>query len=445
MRSTLVDAPGNCQGVPNTAPAGTVSGLRPVISRKAVAAAVTGNALEFYDFVIYAYFAVYIGHAFFPVGGQYGSLLLAAATFGVGFFTRPLGAVLIGAFADRAGRKPALILTVALITVGTLGMAATPSYASIGMAAPLIVVLCRLLQGFALGGEVGPATALLIEAAPPGRRALYASWQLASQGIAVAVGGVFGVLVSMTLRADQLAAWGWRIPFIASLLLVPVAVYIRRSLPETLEDNDARTASEVLGGVVRTHRRYLVLGVLMTLSGAVSSQIGNYMTTYAIQTLKLPPTIAQTSALVGGLLTFAGGLAGGWLCDMRGRKIVLIAPRVLLMLLSVPMFLWLQAAPGATSFLLVTVILALLTAMSATAAMVVMPELLPASFRSTGVSLVYAIGTTLFGGTTQFAVTALIAWTGSPMAPAWYMVATSVLSLAAMAMLPETRNVDVSR
>lgn len=440
MRTTLIDAPTGAPGA--TTP---VRAAQTAISRKAVAAAVTGNALEFYDFVIYAYFAVYIGRAFFPVGGQFGSLLLSAATFGVGFFTRPLGAVLIGAFADRAGRKPAMILTVGLITVGTLGMAVTPAYGSIGVAAPAIVVICRLIQGLALGGEVGPATALLIEAAPPNRRALYASWQLASQGVAVAVGGTLGVAVSMSLSADQLAAWGWRIPFVVSLALVPVALYIRRSLPETFEGGDGRTTSEVVGGVVRKHRRYVMLGVLIMLSGAVASQIGNYMTTYAIHTLKLPPTIAQASPLLGGVLIFAFALLGGWLSDMRGRKLVLVVPCVLLMLLSVPMFLWLDAAPGIGRFFTVIAILSGLTAMNATAAMVVIPELLPTAFRSTGVSLVYAIGTTLFGGTTQFAITALIAWTGSPMAPAWYLAAASVLSLTAMAMVPETRDVDVTK
>ncbi|CAG2133997.1 Alpha-ketoglutarate permease [Cupriavidus yeoncheonensis] len=416
---------------------------RPVIGRAAVAAAVAGNALEFYDFVIYAYFAVYIGRAFFPVGGEFGSLLLSAATFGVGFFTRPLGAILIGALADRAGRKPAMILTVALITVGTLGMAATPSYASIGIAAPLIVVACRLLQGLALGGEVGPATALLVEAAPPNQRALYASWQLASQGIAVAVGGLLGVAVSLVLTAEQLAAWGWRVPFLVSIVLVPVAVKIRRSLPETFEAGTSQSTGEILGGVVRRYRSYLILGVLMTLAGAVSSQIGNYMTTYAIQTLHLPPTLAQTSALAGGAITFAFALLGGWLCDRRGRKIVLVLPRVLLMLLIVPMFSWLISAPSAFSFLAVTAVIAALTAMSAAAAMVVIPELLPASFRSTGISLVYAVGTTLFGGTTQFAVTGLLAWTGNPMSPAWYLAVTSLVSLVAMWMLPETRDVEI--
>lgn len=445
MRTTIIDAPNEGQSACDAGGIAPARTTRTAISRKAVAAAVAGNALEFYDFVIYAYFAVYIGHAFFPVGGEVGSLLLAAATFGVGFFTRPLGAILIGAFADRAGRKPAMILTVALITVGTLGMAVTPAYASIGIAAPVVVVACRLIQGLALGGEVGPATALLIEAAPPNRRALYASWQLASQGIAVAVGGMLGVAVSMSLSASQLAAWGWRIPFVVSLALVPVAVYIRRSLPETFEGGDGRTTSEVVGGVVRKHRRYLMLGVLITLSGAVSSQIGNYMTTYAIHTLKLPPTIAQTAPLVGGVLTLVFALLGGWLSDMRGRKLVLVVPCVLLMLLSVPTFMWLGAAPGMGRFLVAITVLAGLTAMSATAAIVVIPELLPAAFRSTGVSLVYAIGTTLFGGTTQFAVTALIAWTGSPMAPAWYLAAACMLSLTAMAMVPETRDVDVSK
>jgi len=417
---------------------------RPAIGRAAVAAAVAGNALEFYDFVIYAYFAVYIGRAFFPVGGEFGSLLLAAATFGVGFFTRPLGAVLIGALADRAGRKPAMILTVVLITVGTLGMAATPGYASIGIAAPIIVVACRLLQGLALGGEVGPATALLVEAAPPHRRALYASWQLASQGIAVAIGGLLGVAVSMMLSAQDLAAWGWRIPFILSLALVPVALKIRRSLPETFEDKAERSTSEVVGGVMKAHRRYVVLGVLVVLSVAVASQIGNYMTTYAIQTLHLPATLAQTSALVGGVMTFVFGLAGGWMSDWRGRKIVLIAPRVALMLLIVPMFWWLTAAPGAFSFLVVTAVIASLTAMTAAASIVVIPELLPTAFRSVGISLVYAIGTTLFGGTTQFVVTGLLAWTHNPNAPAWYLAGTSVISLVAIWLLPETRGTDIS-
>lgn len=414
------------------------------ISRKAVAAAVAGNALEFYDFVIYAYFAVYIGRAFFPVGGEFGSLLAAVATFGVGFFTRPLGGVLIGTFADRAGRKPAMILTVVLITIGTLGLAATPSYASIGIAAPIIVVLCRLLQGLALGGEVGPATALLIEAAPPGRRGFYSSWQIGSQGLAVAVGGVFGVTLSLLLTPEQLGSWGWRVPFLFSLVLVPIAMYLRRCLPETHASHE-RSGTDIVKTAFRSHGRILLLGVLITASVAVASQVGNYMVSYAVQVLKLPAAVAQSSVLVGGLVTFVFGLIGGALCDRYGRKIVNQLPRVALLLLIVPLFLWLSGTPGPATLLAVTAVLAALTAMAGAAGMVAVPELLPIAVRSTGLSLVYAISTSIFGGTTQFVVTWLLAATQNPMAPAYYVAAISVVSIIAMAMLPETREVDVSK
>lgn len=425
-------------GSPTGAPTSTVS-------RKAVAAAVAGNALEFYDFVIYAYFAVYIGHAFFPLGGEFGSLLAAVATFGVGFFTRPLGGILIGAFADKVGRRPAMILTVLLITVGTLGLAATPSYASIGVAAPIIVVFCRLLQGFAIGGEVGPSTALLIEAAPANRRGYYASWQIASQGIAVAVGGLFGVTVSLILAPQDLAAWGWRVPFLFSLVLIPIAAYIRRSLPETLEAGPGRSTRQIVGSVFKGQRRYLILGILISLAGTVSSQVGNYMTTYAIQTLHLHVAIAESSVLIGGVFTFAFALAAGIFCDRFGRKVTMILPRIALMVLIVPMFLWLTGAPNATTLLGVTAVLAALTALSASASLVALPEMMPMAIRSTGLSVIYALGATLFGGTTQFVVTWLLAVTHDPLVPAYYTAATSAVSILAMALLPETRHFDVTK
>ena len=413
---------------------------RPTLSRSAVAGAVAGNALEFFDFVIYAFFAIYIGKAFFPAGGEFGSLLASLATFGVGFLMRPLGAVLIGRYADRAGRKPAMILTVVLITVGTLGLAATPGYSTIGVAAPVIVVICRLIQGFALGGEVGPSTALLIEAAPANRRGLYASWQLASQGMAVTIGGVIGVTVSLLLSTAQLASWGWRIPFLFSLLLVPVAMYIRRNMPETLAQDSKPSTVQRDASRSSSTRRYIVLGTLILLAGAVSSQVGNYMTTYAIQVLKLPATLAQMSVLVGGALTFVFGLLGGVVCDAVGRKFAMIAPRVALAIVIVPMFWWLNAAPGALSLLVGTAVLASLTAASAAAGLVAIPELLPAHYRSTGIAITYGVGTAIFGGTTQLVVTWIISVTHSALAPAYYVVATSIVSLLATFLLPETRN-----
>lgn len=423
----------------------TASASGTPISRKAIAAAVAGNALEFYDFVIYAYFAVYIGRTFFPIGGEFGSLLAAVATFGVGFFTRPLGAVLIGAFADKAGRKPAMILTVTLITVGTLGLAATPSYASIGIAAPIVVVLCRLLQGLALGGEVGPATALLIEAAPANRRGFYSSWQIASQGLAVTVGGGFGVTLSLLLTGEQLASWGWRVPFLFSLVLIPIAIYIRRSLPETHEGTQDRSGTQIVGSVFREHRRILLLGIMVTASTAVASQVGNYMVTYAVQVLKLGPALAQGSVLIGGAVTFVFALVGGLLCDRYGRKAVNMLPRIALMVLIVPMFLWLSGAPTAFALLTVSASLAALTAIFGAAGLLTVPELMPIAIRSTGLSLVYAISTSVFGGTTQFVITWLLAVTHDPLSPAYYVVAVGALSVWAMWRLPESRNVDVTR
>ncbi len=417
------------------------SGKPPV---KAIAAAVAGNALEFYDFIVYSFFAVYIGQTFFPLGSETASLLASVAVFGVGFFTRPLGGVLIGAFADKAGRRAAMILTVSLITVGTLGLAATPSYETIGIAAPIIVLICRLLQGLALGGEVGPASSMLIEAAPSDKRGLYASWQIASQGIAVVAGGLMGVLVSWYLPHEDLVSWGWRIPFLVSLALIPIAVYIRRALPETLENPTDKTGTQIVTSVFSNHTRYLVLGILVMISTTVSTQVGNYMTTYAIQTLKLPATLAQAGTVLGGTMTFIFALVAGYLADKYGRKGVMIWPRIVLMLAIIPLFFWLSESKDASVLLVVTAAVTLLTSMSGAATLIAIPEMMPIALRATGVSLIYAIGATLFGGTTQFVITWLIGIFGA-VAPAYYVVATSIISLVAMFMMPETRNYDVKR
>lgn len=422
---------------PKAVPATDTQPLR--VPKQVIAASVAGNALEFYDFVTYAFFAVYIGRAFFPAATPMGSLLLSVAVFGVGFVARPLGGILIGAFADRAGRKPAMLLTIALITLGTLGLAVTPSYASIGMAAPVIVVVCRLIQGLALGGEVGPATAFLIEAAPQHKRALYASWQLASQGIATLVAGLFGVLVIGTLSPDQVQAWGWRAPFVVGLLLLPVALYLRRAMPETLHDAAQKSENVGLQGLAR-HKRILTLAVLVVLGGTVSTYVGAYMTTYAITTLKFPPATAMVATVTVGLATLVFSLVGGWLSDRYGRKPMMLWPRIATAVITVPLFLLLIDHPSVPLLLAVTALLAALTAISGGASIVAIPELLPRGIRATGLSIAYAIGVSLFGGTTQFVITWLIEVTGNSAAPAWYVTGTSVITVLAMAALPETRD-----
>jgi MFS family permease len=427
----LSAVPARPGSVPASQPAG--------VSKSVVAATVAGNALEFYDFVTYAFFAVYIGKTFFPASTPLGSLLLSVAVFGVGFVSRPIGGVLIGAFADRAGRKPAMLLTIGLITVGTLGLALTPSYESIGLAAPIIVVVCRLIQGLALGGEVGPSTAFLIESSPPHRRGVYASWQLASQGAATLVAGLLGLLMIAKLTPEQLQAWGWRVPFAAGLLLLPVAIYMRRNMPETLHAAPARSGNTGLQGLM-AHRRVIVLAILLVLGGTVSTYVGSYMTTYAIATLKLPPLIAMGATVMVGLATLLFALLGGWLCDRYGRKPTMLVPRVALALLAVPAFSLLIDHPTQGMLLAVTTFLAILGATSGGASLVAIPELLPRRIRATGLSIAYAVGVAIFGGTTQFIVTWLIAVTGNPIAPAWYVAGTSLITAVAMMALPETRN-----
>lgn len=409
------------------------------VPRRVVAAAVAGNALEFYDFATYAFFAVYIGRTFFPAATPLASLLLSVAVFGVGFFARPLGGVLIGAFADRAGRRPAMLLTIVLITAGTLGLALTPSYEAIGAAAPLIVVACRLVQGLALGGEVGPASAFLIESAPAGRRGLYASWQLASQGAAGVVAGTSGLALTLSLTPAEMQAWGWRAPFAVGLLLVPLAVYLRRHMPETLPAPAPGAAGHGLAGL-RPHRGLVLLSTLAIVGTTVSTYLGSYMTTYAITTLKLAPAVAMGATVAVGLSTLLFALLGGWLSDRCGRRPTMLWPRLAAAVLTVPAFGLLVAQPGTLTLLAVSAFLAALTAVSGAASLVAIPELLPRGIRATGLSIAYAVGVSLFGGTTQFVVTWLIDATGSPTAPAWYVVAASTLTLAAMWLMPESRD-----
>lgn len=407
-------------------------------SRRVVAATVAGNALEFYDFVTYAFFAVFIGRTFFPVDSPLASLLLSVAVFGVGFVTRPLGGLLIGAYADRAGRKPAMLLTIALITTGTLGLAVTPSYAQIGMAAPIIIVLCRLIQGLALGGEVGPASAFLIEIAPLQRRGMYAAWQSGSQGAATLVAGLLGVWVSSALSPEQLDSWGWRLPFALGLLLLPLAFYLRRAMPETLEAH----AAPAPRGTLARHRGHLLRATLIILGGTVATYVQTYMTSYAITTLNMPATTSMWATVIGGFGTLVFALLGGWLSDRYGRRPLMLLPRLALALLIYPAFMWLVAAPDLWRMFVVVLLLSALNGMAAAVSLVAIPELLPARVRAIGLSLVYAVGVTLFGGTTQFVITWLIGTTGEPTAPAAYVVLTSLISALAVWLTPESRGHD---
>jgi MFS family permease len=413
--------------------------LKPVVSRASVVAAILGNVIEFYDFTVYAFFAVFIGRAFFPTGDAHASLLLAVATFGIGFVTRPLGAAIIGPFADRRGRRAGLLLTIVLMAVGMLLLAVTPGYATIGLAAPILVVVARLLQGFALGGEVGAASAYLIEAAAPDRRGLLGAWQIAAQGASTLIAGLVGITLSWLLPQGDLESWGWRVAILIGLSIVPVGLVMRRNLPETLEAAKASTTLP-FGTLLREHPRPLLLGILAIMSATISIYTLNYMTTYAVTTLHLPVSVALAAPLVNGACTFAAALAGGWLSDRFGRKPLMIVPRLLLTLLAYPGFILVNADPSAFTLLLVTGLLTLLNAPSAAVSAVLIPESFPPGVRSTGFALCYAVAVTLFGGSAQVIVTWLIGATGDPLAPAGYLVVANMVGTIAMVLMAETHH-----
>ncbi|WP_449411583.1 MFS transporter [Methylobacterium komagatae] len=417
------------------------------LDRKAVGAVVLGNALEFYDFTVYAFFAKAIGEAFFPATDASHSLLASLALFGVGYVMRPIGGAVIGALADRAGRKPAMLVTIALMAIGMLMLAACPSYAQIGGWAQVIVIAGRLIQGLALGGEVGPSTAYLLEAAPPRHRGFVTSWQIASQGCAALFAGLVATILAFAIGEAPMAEWGWRVMFLLGLAVVPVGLVIRSHLPETAGEGEdpkaAGSAWEVVRRLLREHGRLLALTFLVIAASTVSNAVGTNMPVYAGATLGLSTTVATAVPIALGLASVGFPLLGGWLADRYGRRPVMIWPRAAILVLAVPAFLWLLHAPGPTAIFAVTFLLSALSSINAAAIIVGIPESLPRSVRSTGLALVYALSVSIFGGSTNFIINWLVTTTGDRLAPAYYLAAFSLVGTIAAMILPETRDRDL--
>jgi MFS family permease len=402
---------------------------------KHVAAVGIGNALEFYDFLTFSIFAVQIGHAFFPWAGAKDGLLYTLATFGVGFVTRPLGGVFIGRYGDRAGRRPAMILSFALMGLGMLGLALTPSYAAIGMAAPVLLLLFRLVQGFALGGEVGPSTAFLIEAAPTRWRGFFVSLQNGTQGVAVLASGLVGVGLSSALSPTALDAWGWRVALMIGVAVVPLGLYIRRNLPETL--GAPANAGEKDAPPVNV--RLVALALIVLSAGTVATYVTIYLSTYAQDSLKLPARVAFGATIIAGLASVFGNPLGGLLTDLWGRKRVMLASSAGLALLVVPGFVLMNHWPGAAALYVATALIATVKCFMTSAGIVAVTESLPRSVRSGGIAILYAVAIAAFGGTAQYVSKFLTDLTGSPLAPAWYLTGAIVIGGGAMALLRETK------
>jgi predicted MFS family arabinose efflux permease len=419
-----------------TAEADAAPGVaRPALGAKGVFAAVLGNGFEFFDFTVYATYLGMIGQAFFPSDNVFVSDLASAATFGVGFIARPLGGALIGAYGDRAGRKPAMTLSIGLMAIGSALIAVTPGYAAIGVWAPILLILARLLQGFAVGGEVGPATMFLLEAALPSQRMVFASWQLASQNLGSLVSGALGVLLALVLSKSSLNDWGWRVPFALGVLIAPVGIYIRSRLVETL-DNSAHerphNTGAILSTVIRSNWPGLLLGLALVSGSTITQYFLINMTPYAIRTLQLPDSAAMLGTVTLGITGGVGALAGGLMADRWGLRGVVIAPRIVLMIVLFPVMKFLVANPSGATLVLAISILSLLHAASVAVAVMLIPLIFPSAVRATGLSITYSVGVAIFGGTATYVVTWLVGVTGDPLASTYYVMAANVVMLLAV-------------
>jgi MFS transporter, MHS family, proline/betaine transporter len=400
--------------------------------RHAVISATIGNALEWFDIIVFGFLAITISKLFFPAKDELTSLLMTVATFGVSFFVRPIGAVVLGIYADRAGRKAALSLSMLMMTAGTLAIAFAPTYASIGPWATCVIVVSRVIQGFSAGGEFGSSTTFLLEHTPESERGFYASWQVASQGLTAVLAALFGMLVTL-LPADAQLSWGWRVPFLFGALIGPVGFYIRRKVEET-----PQFVAEVQKLASAAPRFASGLGGLVPATGLiVLSTIGSYvlllyMPTYAIRQLHLTPSLAYYSVMAAGFVQFVLAPCFGALADRIGAARVM-APGGLLVGLGIyPAFVFIDAAPSVTRLVAMQFVLGIGLAAYFAPVPALMGRLFPTASRTTGLSVSYSLAVTIFGGFAPFIVTWLIGKTGDNLSPAYYVAFGALVSLGAL-------------
>jgi MFS family permease len=395
----------------------------------------SGNFLEMYDFMIFGYFSAAIGRAYFPAQSAFASLMFSLATFAVGFLIRPLGAIFLGAYIDHIGRRRGLLVTLGLMSVGTLTIALVPGYETIGLFAPILVVLGRLCQGFSAGVELGGVSVYLAEIATPGHKGFYVSWQSGSQQVAVVFAGVLGYTLSNLLAPEALVAWGWRIPLLIGCLIIPFIFLIRRTLEETPEFAARKhhpTPSEVYAGMLG-HARLIVTGVAMVLMTTVSFYtITAYTPTFGKEILRLTQSDALLVTLCVGLSNLFWLPIMGAVSDRIGRRPVLIAFAATAVLTAYPAMAWLAVAPSFSKLLIVELWFSFMYAGYNGAMVVYLTEIVPVAVRTAGFSLAYSLATTI-GGSTPVIVTALIHATGNRAMPgAWLSVAAAVALVATL-------------
>jgi MFS family permease len=402
--------------------------------RRVVLASILGNGLEWFDFVAYGYFASIIAKVFFPAGSQF-SLMLAYATFAVAFVVRPIGGIVLGAYADRYGRRRALALLIVMMAFGTLTLGLTPSFATIGIAAPIIVVLGRIVQGISIGGEFASATALLVEYAPANRKMTFGSFQMSSQALGrVLVTGI-GLPVLLLFPAATVLDGAWRIPFLIGSLIGPFGFYVRYRLAESPEfqqllEHKQDIARAPVRDVLRHHWLELICAIGIIVIGTSLTYIWNtYLPTYVVEQLHLPLWqgllgVTVTSAMAIGLC-----MVGGWLADSYGPYRMFFLFTVISALISYPLFAYVLAAPGFGRLFLAQFVVLTVFALLQGSGPGLLAGLFPIEVRSTGMAISYNLSVTVFGGFAPLTVTWLIAETGSKLVPAYYIIAAAVLSI----------------
>jgi MHS family proline/betaine transporter-like MFS transporter len=410
-----------------TVGAGTIA----ITGPRAVAAAVIGNGLEWYNFMLYGVFAAIIGKLYFPASDELTRLLLSFATFSVGFFMRPLGGTLLGMYSDKVGRKAALSLTIMLMCIGTAMIALMPTYAQIGIAAPLLLVLARLLQGFSTGGEMGNATAFMREYAPDGRTGYYVSWVYASSSLFIALGAAVGAIVSNSFSAADLETWGWRVPFFLGLFIGPVGYLLRTRIAEPPEHKRTheREGRPFVDVITKHPKEAFASGALITLSTICTYTILIYTPTYATHTLKLPQAAGFTATMVGTITAGALIPVVGHFVDRVGAKVLLRTAPVLLMVLAYPMFSLINAVPSLTTLLFYQIVFGVVIALYQGPILTGIGDMFPNRALATGLGLSDNLAVSIFGGTAALMITWLISVTGSNMVPAYYVMAGGVVGL----------------
>lgn len=402
-------------------------------SRRLIIAASLGNVFESFDLYIFGIMASTIAKLYFPAASDAASLLIFLSTFGVTFFVRPLGAVYLGNLADKIGRARVMSLSLLLMTVGMLIVAVTPTFATIGIAAPIAVVIGRVLQGFSAGGEFGSATALLAEHHPQ-RRGFITSWQAATQGFALMSAAATGAFLTASLSAAQFDSWGWRLPFLFGALLGPVGLYLRRHTEESSEF-DEHANGEPIVELFKSQKSRVMTGIGLIALATIMIWMSVFLPTYAIRQFHMNPTIAFFGAVVSGATVFVLSPFVGLISDYVGRIAPMLVGTIAAALLAYPVFAMMKTSPTLGTLIICSVIFGTIIALYFGPIPALMSELFPVSTRTSGLSISYNVGVTVFGGFAPLILTTLNVVTANPLAPSYYVIfgaAIGVLSLCSV-------------